>query len=254
MPDVTIKIPRRLQRVKIYRSEDYSQLFKEDVNSQDKKNIEVIKKAEKPIFIEEFSFSNLNEPVEISLKKIPEESIPLLEVKKEVQNAYDHGFADGQQVGKSTYETEIQNLQEWIRNFDLIAAELRSRMSEEIKSLEQTLPAIALMIAEHILEHECSNNSNIVIEQTIKAIKSLNNDIIFKIKVNPINYKVLENVKSKLLSDSSMVEQILIVADESVDNVGCILETSAGTIDARLSTQLERIRQTLNNVSDNFEL
>jgi flagellar biosynthesis/type III secretory pathway protein FliH len=208
-------------------------------------------KISKPVFIEEFSISNSNEPVQISLSNVIEESLMIEDVKKEVQSAYDDGFKDGQQVTKSIYEAEIQKHLEWIRNFDIITEEFKKNYFSDMKKLEDSLISLAIMVSEHILGHETTANSNLVIEQCRKAINSLSNETIFKIYLHPDNIEILTSVNSGLVIDSTRLEGVVLIADETVDKLGCILETSAGKIDARLKTQLEKIHSALLNVSIN---
>jgi flagellar assembly protein FliH len=132
---------------------------------------------------------------------------------------------------------------------DSVIAELRSQYSKAIVNFEETLVELAIKVAEHILDREISTDSEIVLQQARKAIQSLDDDIIFKIRLHPDNIEVLQKVKSQLVADSSRIENVIITPDMSVDKGSCILETSAGTVDARLSTQLELIRRSLVDVA-----
>jgi flagellar biosynthesis/type III secretory pathway protein FliH len=42
----------------------------------------------------------------------------------------------------------------------------------------------------------------------------------------------------------------MLIPDETIDQGGCVLETSAGFIDARMKTQLEKIKYSLDTVSN----
>lgn len=215
----------------------------EKLSSQEKIAEEIIKTKfklpEKPNFTDEFSIVNIDKPFDISLLKVPEGTLPLSEVEQEVQKAYDKGFDDGQKITISTFKAELETHQEWVRNFDKIVKELQKHYISEIKKLEDSLTHLSIMVAEHILDKEVSSSSEIVIEQTRKAIQTLDDDIIFKIHLNPEDIQILKEVKSELLADSSVLEGVDIIADQSVGRGGCILETSVGNIDARLKTQLE---------------
>ena len=213
--------------------------------SRKRANIKADTGQPKPVYTEEFTFRNSDVPVEISLEKIPDELIPIENVKKEVQEAYNQGFSDGQDTTTATFKTQIRQHQKWLKNLDSVINELRSAYSKEIVSLEDSVVELAVMVAEHILEHEISDNSKIVVDQTRKAIGSLDRDIIFKIHLHPENIEILESVKSKLINDSSVMKKVELIANTDVDQGGCILETSAGIVDARLKTQLERVRQVL---------
>ena len=115
---------------------------------------------------------------------------------------------------------------------------------------------LSSMIAEHVLNHELSSNSNIIFEQVIKVFQSLKNDKVFSIRVHPDNISILEDSRSKLTDIYDKPEVIEIIPDKTCDLFGCILETSAGVLDSRLSIQLEQIKNRLDGVSvceDNYD-
>jgi flagellar assembly protein FliH len=275
MSQVVLNIPRKLHRVEIIRSKDVDvgkilnfvpkEFQKEEKATTAPKEEKVKKVPEdavpektqeeepKTVFIQEFKVTNTNQPVKISLEKIPDEKIPLEEVQKEVQEAYDRGFADGQELTIYTFKNEIASHQQWVKNIDSVVIELQNHYVREIANMEEVVVELSVMAAEHILEHEISENSQIVIEQTRKAIQSLDKDIIFKIRLHPDNIEALKEAKSSLSTDASRMKSVEISADESVDRGSCILETSAGTIDARLSTQFDKMRLSLKALARNSQ-
>jgi flagellar biosynthesis/type III secretory pathway protein FliH len=182
------------------------------------------------------------------------ETQDMLEVQEEIQNAYNQGFTDGQETTKASFQTQIQQHMKWLKNLDSVIQELRIQYSQSIVNFEESIVSLAVMIAGHIIEREISTDSEIVINQVKKAIRSLDNDVIFKIRIHPENVEILYNVKSELITDKSLLEKVVISPDHSVDPAGCILETSSGMVDARLKTQLEQIEHTLNQVRFTHEI
>ncbi len=175
------------------------------------------------------------------------ESISAEQIQEEIQNAYNQGFNDGQQTTSASFQAQIQQHQRWLKNLDSVISELQQQYRLTIAQLEESVIDLATMIAKYILQIESLSNSELVIEQARKAIKSLDNDTIFRIRLNPENVSVLEKAKSNLIKDSQTVEKVKLVADNSIEPGDCVLETSAGTIDARLTSQLEKIRTALKN-------
>jgi flagellar assembly protein FliH len=239
-----IKSPKLIKNAHIVWAKE---LIEQEINNkrnsldQSKKR----KKLNRPLFTEEYQISDSQEPISISLKNVKSETILLEQIKEEIQEAYNQGFADGQETTSATLQIQIIQHQQWLRNIDSVIKELRSEYSNSISELENSLIRLSIMVAEKIIEREVTSNSEIVIEEVRKAIRSLDNDIIFKIRVHPESLEILKMVKSNLITDSSRIENVIITADESVDLGGCILETSAGTVDARIKAQLERIEVSL---------
>lgn len=207
------------------------------------------KTGDKAVFSQEYVLSDSTEPMDISMDKVVDMGLPEEEVKEKIQAAYDEGFADGQDTTAASFKQQIQQHERWLRSMDSVIEELRSRYSKEVVNFENSLADLAIMVAEHILEREISSDSQIVVEQTRKAIRSLDEDIIFKIRIHPDNLEILKKVKSSLVPDSSRISDVVLAPDKSVDKGGCVLETSAGSVDAKLSTQLDKLRRSLKEVS-----
>lgn len=232
---------------------DFNMEFDSDKDTEDETSC-IIKKniIETPVqqittFTQYSTITNLDIAIDIDLSKVKEESLPISVVQEEIQKAYNHGFNDGKEVTESTFREEISKHQNWIKNIDLIIEKLRRQFASEYSKLEDLVGIIAVDIAEHIINREVSQDTHLFINQVKKIINELDNELIFKIRVNPLNYDVLQEVKSKLIADHTKLDNIIIAADEEVDLGGCVFETNAGTIDARLKTQLKKMSEELAN-------
>lgn len=281
MAKVTFTVPRKLSRVEVLSSEliksrkikpfisdhkfqqfdkdkqkpEGGLFFSEDDFAADSKPDN--RPAEEPKEYVEFHgrriFCMDEKPMQISFARVPsEETLPLSEVREEVQHAYDRGFDDAQQLTTNTFENQILKLQERVRSFDYLVVELKEQFNKELDKVAKAIGSISVMVAGHILGAELKSNPEIVINQVKKAIGSLDKDMIFRIHVHPDNVKMLEDVRITLDYDKSKTDGIQIIPDESVDDGGCILYTSAGTIDSRIRTQLESMEKTLSQVSMNL--
>lgn len=196
-------------------------------------------------FYQEFVVSNENKLVQIDLSNLREDSIPLSIAKEQIQRAYEDGMDDGQISAMSTYKTEIAKYQDWVRRFDATAIELGEKQIESINKIEKTIIDLAILISEEILQKEIEKDENIVINQVRKAIESIRAESIFKIDINPEAYQLLKEVKSELIEEYQLNEDIKIHPNPTVPIGSCLLETSAGLIDARIKNQLGKIKSEL---------
>ncbi|MBM2815140.1 MAG: Flagellar assembly protein FliH/Type secretion system HrpE [Ignavibacteria bacterium] len=200
---------------------------------------------ERTHYVEHFTISDSNQPIEIALDNILDLSTSLDEIKLEIQNAYEKGFKEGKETTNVMLEKEINRQQEWIRNIDNIVVELKGHLSDAMKNIAEQVPLLSIMAARHILEREISDKADLVIEQVRKAIFQLDNEDIFKIRLNPQDIDILTAIKSNLLTDKSRMENVVLAADDSVERGSCMLETSVGFLDATIGAQLENIKGTL---------
>ncbi len=271
MPRLTLKMPQKLSRVEIIRGKDLKPTdyfsfipldkipIEQDINvifdaevadlrNQDNE-LEMFINEDIPIihqYLHDITFSEQLKPVSLLLDKLPIESLPLEEVQIQVQQAYEKGFKDGQEVTRDLFSDEFLRHQGWVKRFDELSNKLRASYTNELKKVEDLIITLGMMAAKHILEAEVTHNSDIVIGQVRKAIYEAENDTIFKIMINPENIEILENVKSSLLNSGS--SRIEIVADSLVEAGGCVLDTSAGIIDAKITTQLSVIKAKLESI------
>ncbi|MCX6153000.1 MAG: FliH/SctL family protein [Candidatus Kapabacteria bacterium] len=273
MAQIQVKIPKIVNTVRIIRSKDLIQTevmkrrlaeeriqiqkFNEEqvkireeyerLQEEERAAAEAAKIEKRVLFTEEFTISNVDKPIEISLKKIPEESLPLSIVQAEVQNAYDLGFKDGKEAMIGSFNQELEAFHTNIINFDSISEKLQKSYRESLRNFEESLGELAIIVAEHILGHEMHENSLEIVNQAKKAISTLNNDIIFKIRVHPDNVKILFDARAALVPEIDKADQIVISGDVSLEKNDCVIETSAGSIDARLQTQLNQIKYSINH-------
>lgn len=266
MNQIILKIPRKKQKLRIIRNEEIirsefdrkvkeieQKLLQEKLSELEKLIVpepeieiieEVVPEPKQTIYTEVFTISDSNQPIEISLSNIPEESVPLEEAKSQIQAAYDKGFEEGQDSLRATFEAEIDLHQRWIKRFDELSRELRSQFRNEIIKLQSSVIPLSITIANHILTYE-SQTSLIVVDQVKKAIGELDNEEIMKIIINPADFNVLDQIKSELIEDKDLIKNMSIVPDDSIEKGSCMLITAAGTIDARFSVQLERLKKIL---------
>jgi len=266
MSTILVKLPQRKRnRVMIIRDEE---MISEEYRLRDEKlgnlmkPVEVLEEVEEiieeleeveqevkplppPVFTQEFIFANANEPIIIDLGNIPEPALPIRIVQEEIQKAYDKGVSDGQIQAKVTFQIETEKYKNWMSRIDGIIESVAMENQRAMRKYEESVISVSLMVAEHILGHEASDKATLVLEQVRKAISSLDNDLVFKINVHPDSVKILEDTKSSLLANKDDSRKIVIVADESVEPGGCVLETTAGIIDARIKAQLEMLRNPL---------
>jgi flagellar assembly protein FliH len=62
-----------------------------------------------------------------------------------------------------------------------------------------------------------------------------------KLRINPMDEELVREQRSALLVGSDFIREVMIEADENVERGGCVIESSAGNVDARISTQLKQI-------------
>jgi hypothetical protein len=120
---------------------------------------------------------------------------------------------------------------------------LRKHYSKQINDVREKILSIAAIMAEVIIEKEIDKDENIILQQVKKIIDELDEDVVFKIHINPEYADFLERIKSKLMNNDRSFADTIIVKDDTLEKGDCIFYTSSGMIDAKISSQLEKIKQ-----------
>jgi flagellar biosynthesis/type III secretory pathway protein FliH len=105
---------------------------------------------------------------------------------------------------------------------------------------ESELAELAVRIARHILQQEIALPHDTITALAKDALKNVVHASQVRIRLNPIDIPILEEHKSELLALSAHLRSIEIVDDPTILG-GCIIDSSAGTIDATVPTRLELV-------------
>ena len=168
-----------------------------------------------------------------------------------------HGYVplvDEYQRGVEAGRTEASK--ELEMRFDTRLAEERERIEALMISIrkqimllqnrwEQSVMQFAFSIAQLVIKQEVAVNREIVLGQVREALRHLVGVEKVKLRVHPDDEEVLRHRRAEVSSASDSLKEMVIEADDKIDRGGCIVESDSGNVDARLSTQLNRIESLL---------
>lgn len=228
-------------------------VISEDLNNDPEIDIglpsDLITKPEKKIFTEIYSVTASGKPIQIQHND-EKNKISLNLVEKYVQNAYDHGYEDCQEIANLNIQTRVTEAYKYVRRIDKLMVDIRQHYATQINELRKKIIELSCVVAEVIIETEIVKDENIVVKQIEKAINELNDDTVFNIIINPNDMKILGEVKSILSNSSKKIVGAKISTDDKLSQGDCVLSTSAGNIDATIKTQINKIREELINIDN----
>lgn len=159
------------------------------------------------------------------------------------------GHEQGYTAGKSAAEDELEPVITTIR--ELIES-VRAQRAAVIAGAEPELAKLAMAIAERIVHTELQTNQNVVVENVRQALTRLVSHEVVTLRVNPVDLDTIRHRRDDIVAVGD-VEHLRIVEDQRVDRGGVIVETDAGTIDSKISTQLREARRAILS-DDNISL
>ena len=169
--------------------------------------------------------------------------------KKQLDECYTLGFKDAQE--KTRRDIEQDFTQKLIRKYEEvynILKEFDDKFVELEKSFERLVIVTSFEMAKKVVQHEIESSS--VINENVKiSINKIIGANEVHLKMHSLDIEEL-NEASKNLIHSSSFNRIKIEPDERIERGGCLIETEIGSVDARISTQLNELKKCL---EDNIE-
>lgn len=155
---------------------------------------------------------------------------------------HDAGFRDGR-------EAADREMNDMLGTMRALLEMARAERHKLIESAEPQLVKLALGIAERVLHQQVALDRGVVVEMAKNAIARLIERDTVTVRVNPADLERMREHRDELIAFGD-IRNLRVIEDQRVDRGGVVVETEAGTIDARLGTQLEEARKVLHIEDD----
>jgi flagellar biosynthesis/type III secretory pathway protein FliH len=147
----------------------------------------------------------------------------------------------GHAEGAAAADREMSDMMATMRNLVDMARVERHKLME---SAEPELVRLAVGIAERVLHQQIALDRGVVVEMARVAIGRLVEKESVTVRVNPGDLERMREHRDELLSNGE-IKNFRVVEDQRVDRGGVVVETDGGTIDARISTQVNEAKRVL---------
>lgn len=164
------------------------------------------------------------------------------------QIAYQRGFCEGEKTGlargeKIGFRKGRQAVDPLFEALTTLLASLENIRLQTYETVETEIVALSLAIARKIVGQELAIRPDLVLNAVRNALGQLEGAGQIRIKLNPEDLKLLEEVKADLTAGIQTTGRVTLTGDDAVACGGCMIETDAGEIDARLETQFQVIEE-----------
>ena len=170
--------------------------------------------------------------------------------RKGQQEGYQQGLADGRKDGreqalaeareefKQQQESLVSALTELVNELDLRKGRLLSQAHKDLVSL-------AVSIARKVVRSVAEASPAVAEENVREAVRLTGSASDVVVRVHPEQREFLELLAGQIGEQFGQSKHVRLVADESVDRGGCLVQTEAGEVDGRIETQVSRIADEL---------
>ena len=155
------------------------------------------------------------------------------------------GIKEGAKEG---YEQGFAEVRRLTNQLHYMISGVLQRREELIASLESDLIDLTLLIARKVVKVLSENQKDIVIYNTLEALKKLRCRCSITLRVNPEDMDVCLENKEHFIQTVENLEGLHLIEDHIVQRGGCIVESDFGEIDARISSQLREVEDKILSV------
>jgi flagellar assembly protein FliH len=173
-----------------------------------------------------------------ALKLIDDAERGVADIEK---SAKELGFNQGLADGRAAAQAEMDEMLATMRGLVDMARVERHKI---IETAEPEIVRLSVTIAERILHDQVAQQPETVVNMVRSAITRLVNRETVTVRVNPADIAVMREHRDNLMALND-IDNMRVIEDQRVDRGGVVIETDAGTIDAKVSTQLREVRRLL---------
>ena len=164
--------------------------------------------------------------------------------------AWQEGFHQGQTEARTAVEAEMRAdwaaRQEALRmEMDTIAADIATAREALWLRQEGEMVALSLDIARQVIKTEVTQNPAAVQAVLANALRRITDKDNVRVRVSVADAPRVKEAREDLMEIVDGLRFIEIVEDRRISDGGCIIETNAGTIDAKIETQIEEVARAL---------
>ena len=168
-------------------------------------------------------------------------------------NGYQEGLEQGQQEGleqgKQTALADMQQtMQLTMEKAQGIVGTAEQEARQMILDAEREIVEIAFAVAKRVLARELEENPTAILPIVKEALGKVRDQEQITIRVNPEDYEMVLMPKRDLQLMVGRENAVSVTVDPIVPLGGCVIDTSLGTVDARLDTKLELVYKAIQEV------
>ena len=171
---------------------------------------------------------------------------------------YDKGFSEGLVAGNSKGQNEgfqsvIKEMEGKVAEATQKAQHILVSAQEEkerlLSSSDQQIVEIVMAVATKVIHKELAENPFNILQIVKEAIKKVSDQPHIFVTVSAMNYDFVNMACEELKKSMGSKQEIVVVADNTLGPADVIVGTGgSGDVDARLETQMNEIRKTIEMV------
>ena len=161
--------------------------------------------------------------------------------------AYVRGFNQGEKAG---YDSARKKIEPVLQGLTSALAALDQIRQARHRGAEKEIVELSLAIAKKVIHREVTCDPAVIVSVTKAALEKAGEQEGLRIKMSPSDIDFLNRIDFNEQEFTDHLGGLHIVADETLQPGGCVIETDCGDIDARIEKQLEVVEEALKDFPD----
>ncbi len=163
------------------------------------------------------------------------------------QSSKEAGFEEGHNTGRTAAQNELAPA---VAAFTKALEEITSIRTKFYEQSEKEMIDLVIAVARTVIGIELEAKPELVQPVIKRAISHLQSREKMNVRVNPEDLAEAEKTRENLAREVEDINNVTFQTDGFITRGGCVVETNIGSIDARLETQLESVRETFRRASE----
>jgi flagellar assembly protein FliH len=171
------------------------------------------------------------------------------EDEQRIQQATETGFTNGYEEGVKLAEAEVrQQYEDVVTQAEQLVEQAFIVKNQIIAEAEPFLLELSVKIAEKIIQKQLTLEESYIKELIQKQLQRKREKGVITLCVAPAQFMLMNASREELSRSIDAQADLQIIPDASVQDMGCVIRSAYGTIDARIETQLTEIKKALYSV------
>ncbi|MDR6883857.1 FliH/SctL family protein [Bacillus sp. 3255] len=176
------------------------------------------------------------------------------EDEEHIAQSMQAGFEEGYNQGVTQAEETLrQEYSEMLMEAQGILDQAYKLKQQIIQESEPFLIELSTSIAEKVIGRQLTLNPEWVIELIQTVLSRRRETGIIALCVSPSQFAYIQDAREELLTSIDSQAELQIIPDSTVQDRGCVIRSSFGSIDARIDTQLKEIKSALQQLATQSE-
>lgn len=193
-----------------------------------------------------------NELTEKLLKEAREEAA---QIKKKAfeegyRQGFDHGVEEGNQRADETYALTVdEKLEDFRKDMDQALASVEQAKEACLKKYLDELKDCSVAVAEKVIRISLKSSGEIIKRMIVAETEKLKKTAWVKIYIEKSDYNMMTETDADVIHElSKLSDNIKFVVMEKENGGNCIIEMPEEIVDISVDTQMENIKEILENI------